>query len=165
MNLNLSSLMILISCQWSWKCRNNQSHPKKGLNQEMVHDKGFPFVLQPPDLRGPSMKLTKSLLLPFPSSLDPMGSNFKPYFHQPLISSATLTFSPVSPANPQIWINSTVSLLSLLCINGKRTHIIVLNYICYELNCVLSKLTVWSPKPQCDCIWNTKWLRLNEVIR
>ena len=46
MNLNLSSLMILIGCQWSWKCRNNQLHPKKGLYQEMVHDKVFPFVLQ-----------------------------------------------------------------------------------------------------------------------
>lgn len=165
MNLNLSSLMSLIGCQWSWKCRNNQSHPKKGLYQEMVHDKGFPFVLQPPDLRGPSMKLTNPCCFPFHHSWNPweviLSHIFtSPSFHLPLWPSLQpiLLIPKFGSTQP--------SLFSLaLVYNGKRTHIIVLNYICHELNCVLPKLTVWSSKPQCDCVWNTKWLRLNEVIR
>lgn len=89
MKLNLSSLMILIGFQWSWKCRSNQSHPKKGLYPEMLHDKGFPFVLQPQDLRGPYMKLTNPCCFPFHHSWNPceviLSHIFtSPSFHLPL---------------------------------------------------------------------------------
>lgn len=148
--------MSLIGCQWSWKCRNNQSHPNKGFYQEMVHDKGFPLFssLQAWETFRWSLPIPAASLFHHSwNTWEVILSHIftSPSFHLPLWPSLQLILLIPKFGSTQIHLSS----LLLLCINGKRTHIIVLNI--YAMNWIVSspKLTVWSSKPQCDCVWNT----------
>lgn len=147
MNLNLpSSLIILIDCQWSWKCRSNPSCPKKGLYPEKVHSKRVPICSPASRPEMTFHEAYQSLPLPFPGfsfhySWKPWALSFSHTFTSPSIRLPPWPSIQSILLIPQIWINSTICLLFCSCV-------IVLNYTCHGLNCVLLKLIHWSPKSQ-----------------